>query len=477
LKPELDRFLFYWAIGISSFICIFVNRFDPVRAGFYCEACFEARHPAYRMNHSWILLDVNATAINQEKEWITHLATHQLEQDQAELKLLLNETQTFLHENTNLTEKTRRLLPGSQKNNFDFAKAFESIQLIDTTLKELIKQVHVQLSTKPLTKLDAIKKIQSMWKIRQARKQLKLLIRSIYTEFKDPATGKIFYFNKQTKTSQWTKPKALGQEPILKPQSTTTKLNKNKKLLLMIEDKPRQQQMAAQMIQGMFRIFIARKHLHHIAFKVYEKIWDPISQRFYYHNTKTKQVTWVCPVFLMDDNTYNIKKNKTPLTKEEAAIILQRMFRKRNSFLVLLRMCRLVYERIYDPEQKTFYYHNTRTHETSWEKPKILKQEEVFTPRTRRRQIAEQQKQQQVVIEKKKKEWTPEQAAICLQGIFRLRKAKNVLADKILQVYRKVHDPLTGQFYYYNTKTGGVSWECSSFVAQTKVDIEVYPST
>lgn len=46
-------------------------RYDERKLGYYCDACFDARHPAYRMDHAWCLIQDD---VNQEQEWVSHVA-------------------------------------------------------------------------------------------------------------------------------------------------------------------------------------------------------------------------------------------------------------------------------------------------------------------------------------------------------------------------------------------------------------------
>lgn len=60
----------------------------------------------------------------------------------------------------------------------------------------------------------------------------------------------------------------------------------------------------------------------------------------------------------------------------DAALKLQRLFRCRNARKHLHALLASVVEKFYDHDSGLYYYHNKRTGETTWEKPKVLKQHE-----------------------------------------------------------------------------------------------------
>ncbi|GAB9475435.1 hypothetical protein Gpo141_00012531 [Globisporangium polare] len=61
---------------------------------------------------------------------------------------------------------------------------------------------------------------------------------------------------------------------------------------------------------------------------------------------------------------------------EEAARAIQRLFRCRNARQRLQELLATVFEKFYDDDSGLYYYYNKRTGETTWEKPKVLRQHE-----------------------------------------------------------------------------------------------------
>ncbi|GLE05728.1 hypothetical protein PINS_up014776 [Pythium insidiosum] len=57
---------------------------------------------------------------------------------------------------------------------------------------------------------------------------------------------------------------------------------------------------------------------------------------------------------------------------EAAAVTIQRLFRARHAKTQLRALLASVFERFYDETSGRYYYHNKRTGETTWEKPRLL---------------------------------------------------------------------------------------------------------
>lgn len=449
------------------------------------------------------------------------LSRLKLERDKYELKLLLAETQSFLHPQpdalptltvppsptrspptSSQTTTGRRepllrdvgtpapppqppRMPRTSTESVDFHATYVVIASTRDTLRRLAEQVRAELERKaPLTPHDALVKIQRLWKLRSARKQLQALVRSLYTRCEDPATGKTYYYNTKTHTSQWRKPKALSEQDAtaLASARTTTTFQERERPLRVFQSQEEQRVDAARRIQGLLRAHRARTHMRHLISAVYEKIWDPSSARFYYHNTRTKHVTWERPRWVSDAELRSprLRRQRTePLTANDAAAMVQRAYRRKKGFEALLQRCRQVYERIFDASQNAYYYHNTRTKETTWDKPVLLRHAlaDVLTPRSRRRQLEAATAtaltlSPPALKSRKSRAWTEESAAACLQTLFRSRQARRALDERLAQVYRRALDPDSGCFYYVDTRTDGVSWDVPTLL-QRRSTVEV----
>ncbi|KAG1705842.1 hypothetical protein DVH05_002407 [Phytophthora capsici] len=370
--------------------------------------------------------------------------------------MLLSDTQEFLARSSPTEDSASHTVLTS----INFKNSYATATRVYGTLQELLRQIHDQLAQKPpLTREEALAKIHSMWKIRKARKQLKALVREVYSSFEDPTTGQTYYYNKYTKETQWTKPTILGNEGL------SNLISRTQKVKMIFASKEEEELHAVWKLQAMARSHIARRHMRKLISSVYEKIWDADSQRFYYHNTKSKEVKWEKPRWVSDEDLLTprtrfgqlqAEQEKTkaqrahtePLTTQTAACMIQHAYRRKKGFQNLLKMCREVYVRIYDPEQELFYYHNTRTKETTWEKPLVLRgaESDVFTPRT------QQKKSREELL-------TPEKAAQMVQRAYRRKKGFENLLRLCRSVYERIYDPEQDMYYYHNTRTKETTWE------------------
>jgi hypothetical protein len=80
------------AHSLSFSLSLCPHRFDPLHLGYYCDACFVARHPPLRMTHAWSLLEGTAFVssavgleslkssiaddVNPDQSWMAHLVQY-----------------------------------------------------------------------------------------------------------------------------------------------------------------------------------------------------------------------------------------------------------------------------------------------------------------------------------------------------------------------------------------------------------------
>ncbi|RHY28757.1 hypothetical protein DYB32_005727 [Aphanomyces invadans] len=129
--------------------------------------------------------------------------------------------------------------------------------------RTLMGHVKKSLKSKHLTRADAVRKIQEMWKVRKARKHLKALLRSVYQRMEDPATGNMYELCRMTETAQWDAPIGLTAD------DDHRKRKKVKRQLNQVE--------AAQFIQRAYRRRLAIESVRRLIHKVYRKVHDPVS--------------------------------------------------------------------------------------------------------------------------------------------------------------------------------------------------------
>eukprot|EP00946_MAST-07B_sp_MAST-7B-sp1_P004333 g4333.t1 len=353
---------------------------------------------------------------------------------------------------------------------------------------------------KDLSPDEAAFMIQGAWRSRRARIQLRKMLAGIFQKIYDPASEKFYYVNKNTGESQWTKPKMLGSSDIkLTPRSAAAAglpqpLLTKRKPRIFAKDLTDSQ--AASMIQGAFRAKKARRMFYKLLAKNIEKVWDDTEHAFYYIKRNTKEVMWEKPKLLGDDDVdpsprsraaaeaFGVmvppKHRRTPrvfakdLTDSQAASMIQGAFRAKRARRMLYKLLAKNIEKVWDEENKRFYYVNKKTGAVDWEKPKVLKNDDV-DPTPRSRALAEaagvdvpppHPKTPRVLA----KDLSPDQAASMLQGMWRARKARRMLYKLLAKNIEKVWDEENKRFYYVNKKTGAVDWEKPKVLKNDDVD-------
>ena len=144
------------------------------------------------------------------------------------------------------------------------------------------------------------------------------------------------------------------------------------------------------------------------------------------------------------------------LSREEAAQMIQNLYLTSLARHRLHLMVLHIYEKHYDENTCEFFYVNTRTGLTSWKKPTLLGNQEVFTPSERQASVALQLTR---AYTPPRELTTKDQAVLRIQGMFRSKRARTLMKKMIFQVFTKLFDTNSGLFFYFNTISGETSWD------------------
>uniref|UniRef100_K3WW52 WW domain-containing protein n=1 Tax=Globisporangium ultimum (strain ATCC 200006 / CBS 805.95 / DAOM BR144) TaxID=431595 RepID=K3WW52_GLOUD len=148
--------------------------------------------------------------------------------------------------------------------------------------------------------------------------------------------------------------------------------------------------------------------------------------------------------------------------EEDCAVrVIQRQARAFVSRMLLARLVATIYEKQYDPIAKRYYYVNTRTNESTWEKPKVLSK--FLAP------------DKDVATKKKGGELSQSDAAKCMQCCARAFLARRAIRSLVREAYMKLFNAGTKCFYYLNTITGDVSYQKPALFRRDNEDIDIEP--
>ena len=252
-----------------------------------------------------------------------------------------------------------------------------------------------------LTESEAAFMIQSMYRIRRDFFILQGKAELVWQKGYDPELDVFFYWNRQTRESQWNKPFSLGSFDLeLTPRSMigakrAGRIMKKPKRWNYKEMKPED---AAIVLQSWWRGYIGRKNMCERVREVIYRCYDVNSKNFFWYNSRTRASTWHEPILLrripgigdlpltprsmmleLHDRTQvrraqrkAERKTANEMTKKEAAHKIQGMYRSWVSRFRIRAILRSIYEKLYDAHRGTYYYYNHRSGQSSWYKPTLL---------------------------------------------------------------------------------------------------------
>ena len=353
-------------------------------------------------------------------------------------------------------------------------------------LDESESKVHtLKFTSSDLSEDEAAQHIQRMWRTKIARRKLLQLVKKSYTKQFDPESGASFYINNKTGESMWKKPSVLGvhEDLELSPRSQKQYTKAVKEANTLLQDSRiniqeskgiLSQREAVVLLQKWWRGLKSREHLKAVMQHVYSKGFDPATKEFYYYNKKTGTSLWSKPSFLGSSTprltprssalaksagvkTLERRKAKD-MNKSEAAFIIQGLYRCHVAFMELQARAELVWQKGYDSEMDVFFYWNTKTNVSTWQKPFALGSADLeLTPRS----LIGAQKAGRVARRTKRysaKLMSREMAASILQAWSRGQRDRRGLAPKVREVIHRCYDTGSKNFFWYNSTTGVSTW-------------------
>ena len=169
---------------------------------------------------------------------------------------------------------------------------------------EKVKTRTPRFTAETLSDEEAALHIQGIWRARKARKLLRKMIADVYEKKFDPSSKTWFYFNKNTGESHWEKPLGLQSEDI-NISSRTAEVAK--KAGMKIDEK---------------NVFIRKE--------------EPV--------------------------VHEKRYTAADLSQDEAATILQQMYRRKIARRRLNQLASKRYKKCFDPTTKRIFYFNLKGH-------------------------------------------------------------------------------------------------------------------
>lgn len=317
----------------------------------------------------------------------------------------------------------------------------------------------------PLGEYEAIRKLQCLYRARKARRLMQRAREKHYQCVFSIKHNEFFFYNLWRDKVSWERPQEISADvdiPIRDPD------------VLPLIKAPLTKVEAAVVIQAQRRGCLARRAVKKCLVKMFEKHFDVEKEQVYYVVRQgpfsiapvgKPKVLWMPPALLK--RLYDLgepieiqrMKRFANMTPDEAAIVFQRLFRafqqrKRVKKIIVSR-----YKRIFDDATGRHFYYNTVTKESTWEKPKLLRDNEdpavagssnpvspLKSPARRKR------------APRKEKFADADTAARTIQALFRRFACRKQFFELLSRRYRKLMDANTGQPYYYDTVLHAASW-------------------
>jgi hypothetical protein len=212
---------------------------------------------------------------------------------------------------------------------------------------------------------------------------------------------------------------------------------------------------AAFVLQGLYRTHRAQMQMHSMITHMWQRVRDPNSGRFYYVNTTTQEVKWTRPLCILQDEDLltprsfkhrdeverlerKAKARGGPMEYEEAALLIQGLFRTKKARDSLKSMMRGIYKKVYDPAKGVSYYYNTRTGAAQWTKPKILGDDDCPSFDKDHDHIANAEEKKKFSKRLRTHPLTELESALMIQNSWRTRDARRKMHLLMMGRYEKV---------------------------------------
>lgn len=113
----------------------------------------------------------------------------------------------------------------------------------------------------------------------------------------------------------------------------------------------------------------------------FRRIWSAEHEKYYYLDLRSGATAWKKPKILGD----RVLMTFDGISKIEAAVRMQRLFRRGRARRVVFELISKRFEKVWDENRRVFFYFNKATGKSSWTKPLLLRDSDIPpTPRSKR---------------------------------------------------------------------------------------------
>jgi hypothetical protein len=273
----------YLCTGAVAVIkCLSCAAMDVKGVGYYCQLCFTARHPHYRVPHVWSEIEKDETVSPNKKNAYFKIEMQRVENEGRDLMRRIDKQREKL-----------RILDTDVKTDDELRNAGRKMVSVEVMLRSLRRQLRVDIRSKDHEHavMDKIMKEKEDEIIRNSIKYgIPIPVRS---SSRDTAI----------------------HEAYMRPV-----------------DLPVNEDEACAIIQKYFRGWIMRKLLSLLyCTKIITRIWDPQAKRAFYFNKRSGKSMWTPPHFVLKEHLHYIADHKSDEDNNSNAKLSENAIVLRNS--------------------------------------------------------------------------------------------------------------------------------------------------
>ena len=225
-----------------------------------------------------------------------------------------------------------------------------------------------KIFAKDLDEDIAASMLQSSYRKRLARRRVLELVEAVYVRVKDETTGRYYFLNKNNGRSTWNAPLGvdtihdLTKEDLEEIEKRNNGVEQRSDKDLFEEERNKEIVLrAATRLQAIWRGHHERDKIHRLVERIFEKVFDQSSGKYYYFNSMTNTSQWNKPR-LMEYHQ-----------EGDAATKIQSIWRGYIARTKFSSVVENIYEKTIDIGSGREFYFNKLTNESRWDRPMFVR--------------------------------------------------------------------------------------------------------